>query len=905
MEDFMKHTKLSRILLFILAMVMTLALAGCFWTETPAEKLEAPTLTVDAAVVSWQPVTGAEKYIVFVNGASSETTETSFSLEGREPGAYDVQVQAVKGEEKATSEVATVKITATLSAPEITLSGNSVSWSAVENATGYEVFVNGESRGTVSGTTYAVLENAVGEYKITVKAIGNDIFFASGLSNELTYTVKEPAPQPTSLAAPVISIDGGILSWRAVADATTYKIIVNGNEAYKTSETTFTLPITLTEGDYTIVVKASAPTNDLRLDSAASNEVSYSVSALSLDAPILPVVTVDGVEYLFGIDPDGYIRVKPYASVTDLSSYMWYLEKVEGSEYYNIKLHNGKYLAWGNTASDGSETMAKVMTEQSTEFQWHIGDRNADGTFRLFNIGHSQKWSGEGKFEYYYGHKEGVIKFGDNAVAISFVNRDIPFTPLAALSAPVVEMNGATATWSAVENAVGYDVYVNGEKVATQTETTYTLSTYGTIYVVAKADGETHLNSEKSETKAYSLDLTQPILPIIVEQGVKYIIKIDTDGFVKYTPFDGVSDFETHMWYLEKDGDFYNIKLFDGRYLAWEDGKSSGGHESFAVLKDEAGNASLQWHITITDQGDYAIYNVGHSNRWSGGNWQYNYCIWDGVLKFGNGPKFTFENRDIPFDPDNKYVPPVVEDPDNESFYAWIYYNNEHQTLAAVDENGVVIIGGKYDSVTDYSAYVWYFEAINDGAYDGYYRIKLGDKYLTKATTNVNGSNGNSAEGQFIALDEANDAQYWLLVADGDGRFFIYNKTYGTAHKFGEVWGVYKFGGNNSWTFTKTEATCNHSWGEGSVTAQPTCETAGVKTYTCANCTETRTETLPAKGHAFGAWTAAADGKHTKVCANDASHTESENCTFSTDWSTDDNNHWHKCTVCTNVCGGQ
>ncbi len=984
----MKHTKFKHILLLVIAITMTFVLASCslenFFTPAEPEKnTEAPTLTVDGAVVSWQSIADAEKYIVYVNGNATETTETSYSLENMKPGAYDIQVQTVKGDEKATSDIVTVKITATLAAPEISLSGNSVSWDAVENATGYEVFVNGESRGTVSGTVYAVLENAVGNYNITVKAVGNDIFFASGLSNEVVYTVNESAPQPISLDAPVISIEGGVLSWTAVTDATTYKIIVNGNESYKTSDTIFTLPVTLGEGNYTIVVKASAPANDMRLDSAASNEVGYSVAPFSLEAPILPVITVEGVEYVLGIDPDGYIRVKPYASVTDFTSNMWYLEKIEGSDYYNIKLFNGKYLAYGNTASDGSETVAIAMTEQSTEFQWHIGGQNADGTFRLFNIAHSQRWSGD-QFVYYYGHKENVVKFGDNCIAISFVNRDIPFVPLTALSTPVVEMNGATATWSAVENAVGYDVYVNGEKVATQTETSYTLNEYGTIYVVAKADGENYLDSEKSETKAYSLDLTQPILPIIVEQSVKYIIKIDTDGFVKYAPFDGVSDFETNMWYLEKDGDFYNIKLFDGRYLAWEDGKSSGGHESFAVLKDAAGNASIQWHITITDQGEYAIYNVGHSNKWSGGNWQYNYCIWDGVLKFASGPKFTFENRDIPFDPDNAYVPPVVEEPDpvekvdltkpvvfvannenivmvidsngrlvkgdafanitdytacawlleaegeyykirltdgrylmspdgntivakaydaadadrflwtlkdkgnnaynlfnkavgnytfiydgsevkfyglgesdpralftlhnvegvtfadpqikpvtppactehtdangdyicdncqaelekpepeNESFYAWLYYNDANQTLAETDANGVVIIGGKFDSITDYNSYIWYFEAINEGANDGYYRIMQGGKYLTKATTNV--GSGHTAEAQFLALDEANDAQYWLLVADGEGRFFIYNKTLGTAHKFGEFYGVYKFGGNNSWTFTKTDA---------------------------------------------------------------------------------------------------
>ena len=40
-----------------------------------------------------------------------------------------------------------------------------------------------------------------------------------------------------------------------------------------------------------------------------------------------------------------------------------------------------------------------------------------------------------------------------------------------------------------------------------------------------------------------------------------------------------------------------------------------------------------------------------------------------------------------------------------------------------------------------------------------------------------------------------------------------------------------------------------HSWNEGVVTTAPTCENAGVKTYTCTVCHETRTEAIEATGH--------------------------------------------------------
>ena len=40
-----------------------------------------------------------------------------------------------------------------------------------------------------------------------------------------------------------------------------------------------------------------------------------------------------------------------------------------------------------------------------------------------------------------------------------------------------------------------------------------------------------------------------------------------------------------------------------------------------------------------------------------------------------------------------------------------------------------------------------------------------------------------------------------------------------------------------------------HSWNKGEITTAPTCENAGVKTYTCTVCNETKTETIAATGH--------------------------------------------------------
>lgn len=68
-------------------------------------------------------------------------------------------------------------------------------------------------------------------------------------------------------------------------------------------------------------------------------------------------------------------------------------------------------------------------------------------------------------------------------------------------------------------------------------------------------------------------------------------------------------------------------------------------------------------------------------------------------------------------------------------------------------------------------------------------------------------------------------------------------------------------------------------------TKAATCTEPGVKTFTCSDCGGTYTVAIPATDHAWGQWShdaATAEDKatHTRVCANDASHTETKACDF-------------------------
>jgi hypothetical protein len=72
-----------------------------------------------------------------------------------------------------------------------------------------------------------------------------------------------------------------------------------------------------------------------------------------------------------------------------------------------------------------------------------------------------------------------------------------------------------------------------------------------------------------------------------------------------------------------------------------------------------------------------------------------------------------------------------------------------------------------------------------------------------------------------------------------------------------------------------------HDWDDGAVTTAATCETDGVKTFTCKNDkTHTKTATITATDHDWGDWavttkaTCTTEGEETRICKNDESHTE-------------------------------
>ena len=127
------------------------------------QNLEANNVTENSAVLSWDAVDGATEYILVFNGETSMlTTNVHLAKNLTADTTYPWSVQAAAGDKKsdvATSEFKTdpepepLVNPTNLQATNVTATTATLSWDAVQDATSYEVKVNGGNANTVSSGT--------------------------------------------------------------------------------------------------------------------------------------------------------------------------------------------------------------------------------------------------------------------------------------------------------------------------------------------------------------------------------------------------------------------------------------------------------------------------------------------------------------------------------------------------------------------------------------------------------------------------------------------------------------------------------------------------------------------------------------------------------------------------------
>lgn len=238
-----------------------------------------------------------------------------------------------------------------LSAPVIELDGNVVSWEAVSGATSYTVYVNDDGT-SVTGTSYTLTMTEAGSYTIYVIANSTNAAYTDSVrSNTVTYTVEQTYPLP----APVIELDGNVVSWDAVEHAVSYTVTVNGAAQEPVTGTSYTITET-TPGDYTVTVVANAEAGTNYVNSSASNSVTYTVP----DTPVLSALEVTGfAKTLYYLDERA--QAPDLSGVTVTASY------TAGKESAAVDLTDCTVTYDGEETADmtaGSHTIRISYTEE-------------------------------------------------------------------------------------------------------------------------------------------------------------------------------------------------------------------------------------------------------------------------------------------------------------------------------------------------------------------------------------------------------------------------------------------------------------------------------------------------------------------------------------------------------------
>lgn len=437
------------------------------------DAMEAPVLRMDNHVLSWEAVTGAKEYEIYVDGELKlTTTQTSVkmidlelepSLEGE---SYKIKVKAITSDIRKYSDSDfsdelsyEMPNAQTLSAPEIQIEDGIVSWEEVNGAKEYEVYAQqvGDliTLGKVSTTSFNLkecveLQKLVANAHILVRAIGDGTeWLDSDLSNSAVYFC-------------------GI-----------EQVIVIGEDRY--------LVIVTTAADYL------ARRNDTTDLGYATKSYLYLIT----DAHNFKAGDVEANGELVLFDKTGNVK----AVLNALA---------DQKQYFNGEWVDSTTFSYN--ASKQIDALISILAEGD---QLLIG--RSGGNFTI--NGHNTTDGRNVVANYYWGAYDGSADpFRAEHTVDSFPQFAIKPANAQQLEAPTLTIDGTNLTWEEVDGATGYEIWINGTLEETVNVTTFDLAKYATsigksgaaavnysdLTVAVVATGDDKEDSEKI-TKTYRI----------------------------------------------------------------------------------------------------------------------------------------------------------------------------------------------------------------------------------------------------------------------------------------------------------------------------------------------------------------------------------------------------------------
>lgn len=161
--------------------------------DAPTTKvtIKTPVLELSDNMLSWASIAHATGYVVYENDiVVSEQTATTYVITQDYPGTYEYRVKATTTEkgykDGALSEAKTFKVDPwPLEAPSISINQDTgvISWEAVENATGYDIYENGIKIDSTYTLSYKIEQTIPDYFSYTVKATSTNKAYATSASS--------------------------------------------------------------------------------------------------------------------------------------------------------------------------------------------------------------------------------------------------------------------------------------------------------------------------------------------------------------------------------------------------------------------------------------------------------------------------------------------------------------------------------------------------------------------------------------------------------------------------------------------------------------------------------------------------------------------------------------------------
>ena len=601
---------------FALLALTVLVISACDSTNLvisdspPAAPSNLEALVSESSVsLSWDAVSAADSYKIYRDGAllSSVSTE-SFSQSNLDDGTYLYEVASVNdyGE---SADRASISVNA--SAPEAptdlraSFSGSSVvlSWSAVSNASGYEIYRDGNLVASIDTHSFSQNNLADGTYLYEVASI-NDYGISEARASVSVSVDQLPPAAPSDLKASV-SASSVSLSWSAVDEANSYRVYRDDSLLGTVSSNSFS-ETGLADGTYLYEVSA--------VDGAGESSDRASIS-ISVSTPP-PETPANITSWVIGANVS-----LSWSTVADATSYKVYrddslLASVNANSFSESNLADGTYLYEVSAVNDYGESESRVgisvsisagesppatptnlrvsVSGSSVSLSWNIvSDASGYRVYRdssLLESVNTNSFTDSDLADATYLYEVSAINaYGESASKASVsatINNTSPTAPTN-LSASV-NADSVNLTWDEVADATSYNVYRDSSLIASPTTNAFTDTALadGTYLYEVSAVDEAGESTSKASVSA-TINNTSPTAPTNLSASVNAdSVNLTWDEVADATSYNVYRD--SSLIASPTTNAFTDTNLADGTYL----------YEVSAV--DEAGESISKASVSTT-----------------------------------------------------------------------------------------------------------------------------------------------------------------------------------------------------------------------------------------------------------------------------------------------------------------